>query len=57
MRTRFVPPIGWATIRRILAFAVGSAALLGGCAEDGVIGRFQLIVLKNAEADVGRVLD
>src|SRR5215472_594817 len=41
MRTRFVPPIGWATIRRILAFAVGSAALLGGCAEDGVIGRFQ----------------
>ena len=42
MRTRFDPPIGWATIRRILAFAVGSAALLGGCAEDGVIDRFQL---------------
>ena len=42
MRTRFDPPIGWATVRRVLACAAGSAALLGGCAEDGVIGRFQL---------------
>jgi hypothetical protein len=39
------PLIGWATIRRVLAFAVvGLDALLGGCVQDGLMdmARFQL---------------
>jgi hypothetical protein len=43
--TQFDPPIGWATIRRVLAFTVvGLAALLGGCVQGGLMdmARFQL---------------
>ena len=43
MMTRVDRPAGWAAIRRVLAWAaIGFATLLGGCVNDGVMGRFQL---------------